>query len=285
LLARSLDRPADTSLALAERIRLLTEKRGNTSREETEVNPHFRARALASAREGPMRPLVGLLLLPFCCAATRSLAELLQAIQPESYRVIPYSTWGLALGFSVWLLFFFCLPRPVRTYVLAHELTHALWGWVMGAEIKRLRVGRGGGSVVLTRNNFLITLAPYFFPLYTMLVLAAYGLLSLFRDLRPYEPLWMSLIGLTWAFHLTFTIATLIQHQADIRENGRLFSYAVIYLFNVLGIGLWIVLVGSPTLEAYSRAVFGESIRAWRVVGAAGGWIARRLASLRPAGG
>jgi hypothetical protein len=44
-------------------------------------------------------------------------------------------------------------------------------------------------------------------------------------------------------------VATLLQHQPDIHECGRLFSYTFIYLMNVLGIGLWIVLVSPATLE------------------------------------
>ncbi len=41
------------------------------------------------------------------------------------------------------------------------------------------------------------------------------------------------------------------ERQPDIQEHGRLFSYAVIYLFNVLGISLWIVMVASPSLEEF----------------------------------
>ena len=40
-----------------------------------------------------------------------------------------------------------------------------------------------------------------------------------------------------------------MQHQTDIKEYGHLFSYAVIYACNALGICLWIVLVSSATLD------------------------------------
>ena len=128
----------------------------------------------------------------------------------------------------------------------------------MGARVSRFRVGARGGSVTLSKSNFLITLAPYFFPLYTILVVAAYGALSLFYDLKAYEPLWLGLVGLTWSFHLTFTISTLRQHQPDIRIHGRLFSYAFIYLFNLLGIALWLVAVTESTFADFSARLGGD---------------------------
>ncbi len=212
-----------------------------------------------------MKLLFGLLLLPFCVAVTRTLAALLQSIQPMSYSSLPLSTWGLFIGFFLWVFLFFCLPRPTRSYVLAHELTHALWGWVMGARIKRMRISKNSGSVTLTKSNFLVALAPYFFPLYTVLVILGYYILSIFFNLRTYEPFWLGLVGLTWGFHLTFTIDTLLTHQPDIRENGRLFSYALIYFMNLFGIALWIVTISSPTLEGFVDQFGKDTLWSWEL--------------------
>jgi hypothetical protein len=207
--------------------------------------------------------LAGLLLLPFCYAATMALVTLLRSIQPDSAAAIPWSVRGLIIGFLFWVFLYLSMSRPVRSYVFAHELTHALWGWVMGARIKKLRISRQGGSVTLSKSNFLIELAPYFFPLYTVLVILTYHLLGLFFDLHVYEPFWLGLIGLTWGFHLTFTISTLLEHQPDIHENGRLFSYALIYLMNVLGIALWIVMIASPTLTGFGTDLGNEIMKAF----------------------
>lgn len=212
---------------------------------------------------GILKFVVGLALLPFCAAATQSVVLLVQSIKPPSYSHVPLAAWWLVGGFAFWLFLFFAMPRPVRTYILAHELTHALWGWLMGARVSRLRVSAKGGSVSVSRSNFLISLAPYFFPLYTVLAIAGYYLLSICFDLRAYEPFWLALVGLTWSFHLTFTVTTLMQHQPDIRQNGRLFSYALIYFMNVLGIGLWIVMVASPTLQDFAGLFAARSASAW----------------------
>ncbi|HOW96620.1 MAG TPA: hypothetical protein PK634_02405, partial [Kiritimatiellia bacterium] len=131
--------------------------------------------------------------------------------------------------------------------------------------VSRFRVGARGGSVTLSKSNFLITLAPYFFPLYTILVIALHGLLALFYDLRAYEPLWLGFVGLTWSFHLTFTVTTLRQRQPDIRIHGRLFSYALIYLLNLLGVGLGIVAVAAPTLAEFGAQLGADMLNLWEL--------------------
>jgi len=195
-----------------------------------------------------LRFLAGVLFLPFCAAVSITAAELVADLQPGSVSAIPPAAWSLGCGYLLWLAIYFTLPRPARSYVLAHELTHALWGWLMGAEVMRMRVSGASGSVTLSKSNLLIALAPYFFPLYTVMVIAAYYLLSLFVEVESYNLIWLALVGFTWGFHFTFTVATLMQRQTDIREYGHLFSYTVIYIFNVLGICLWIVLVSPVTM-------------------------------------
>ena len=118
-------------------------------------------------------------------------------------------------------------------------------------------------SVTLDKTNFVIALAPYFFPLYTILVIIGFYALALFFDLHTYEPFWLGLIGLTWCFHLTFTIRTLLQHQPDIHQHGRVFSYSIIYLANVLGVALWIVLIASPSLQTLAQVLGRETVDAY----------------------
>lgn len=196
---------------------------------------------------------MGILLIPLCVAVTRTVSALVLMAQPPGDWIIPPTALAIGGGYFLWLFCFFTMPRPVRTYVLAHELTHALWAAMMGARVSRLKVTSTGGSVTVSKNNFLITLAPYFFPLYTALVILAYGIAVFFVQVEDYYLLWLGLVGFTWGFHFTFTVTTLLQRQSDIEEYGHVFSYAVIYLFNVAGIALWTVFVSSPTLGDMAR--------------------------------
>ena len=115
-------------------------------------------------------------------------------------------TIALASGYALWLVIWFFLPRPARSYILAHELTHARWGLLFGAKVNKLKVSHSGGSVSLSKTNLWIILAPYFFPFYTFIVIALWVVAGLCIRPVPFKPLWFFLIGFTWSFHACFTL-------------------------------------------------------------------------------
>lgn len=202
-----------------------------------------------------VRFLIGLTLLPLCVAVTLALLDTLRSLPtPSGALLSPECTW-LLTGYALWLGMWFFLPMPVRTYVVAHELTHALWAWIFGARVRKLRITPTGGSVRVSHSNMLITLAPYFFPFYTVIVILARLLLGVIVHPVPWPLLWLFLVGLTWGFHVCYTLNSLMTEQPDIQEYGRLFSYTVIYLFNMAGIGLWIVCTTSAEASAFVQAL------------------------------
>jgi hypothetical protein len=77
-------------------------------------------------------------------------------------------------------------------------------------------------------------LAPYVFPLYSVLAIATYGLLSLFYNVQGYGPLLYAVIGATWAFHFTFTCWMIPKKQTDLSDHGTIFSLVLIYLMNLM---------------------------------------------------
>lgn len=201
-----------------------------------------------------LRFLIGVTLLPLCVAVTLALLDTLRSIPDSGLLLSPETTW-LLTGYFLWLGMWFFMPQPVRVYVAAHELTHALWGLLFGARVSHLQVSERGGSVRLSKTNMLITLAPYFFPLYTVIVILLRLLAGLFMDPIPLPLLWLFLVGLTWGFHVCFTVQSLMTQQPDINEYGRIFSYAVIYLFNLAGVGLWVVSTTSADFGDFTSAL------------------------------
>ena len=164
--------------------------------------------------------------------------------------------WFFSLGALLWLIAFFGLPRPIVIYVFGHELTHALWVWLMGGRVSRFRVGRDGGHVVTSKANFWIALAPYFFPLYSILAIGTYGVFSLFVNVQPYGRLLYAVIGATWAFHFTFTCWMIPKNQTDLSDQGTFFSLVVIYLMNLLLLSAMLILA-SPHI---TFASFGADL-------------------------
>ncbi|MDZ4198217.1 MAG: hypothetical protein U1E27_02930, partial [Kiritimatiellia bacterium] len=150
-------------------------------------------------------------------------------------------------GFALWLALFHGLFRPFRAYVLAHELSHALWGIFTGARVSGLRISNRGGSVRLSEAGLFTTLAPYFLPLYTLLLLTVYGVLSLFIHPASGQVFWMAALGASWGFHVSFTISiTLNTPQPDLREYGVFFSAVLILIFNLAIFLCALVILGEP---------------------------------------
>ena len=214
-----------------------------------------------------LRLLTGIALLPACWGFMRALFDAIVA----SAGAEGMSPEALALlgGIAAFALAWMALSHPVKAYVLGHELTHALWGLLFGARPSDLRVGEGGGSVRLTKSNLLITLAPYFFPFYTFVVIVC--ALVTFAFLRPLPclPLWMFLIGFTWAFHVLFTLETLGQRQPDVKLYGRIFSWSVIFLANMALVLVWLACTTPLTFAALGESVVARSLSAYAGVGLA----------------
>lgn len=126
-------------------------------------------------------------------------------------------------------------------YVLGHELTHVIWVWLMGGRVNKFKVSSDGGYIVTDTTNFWIALAPYFFPLYSILALLVYGGISVFVDVDPYRQWLFGVIGFTFAFHVTFTILMLWKGQTDLIEHGTFFSMMVIYLINFTVLSLMLI--------------------------------------------
>jgi hypothetical protein len=201
---------------------------------------------------------IALFLLPICAIFTETFFTAFTRATIAQRLWAGEEFWFFSLGAILWLIAFFGLPRPVILYVFGHELTHALWVWLMGGRVTRFRVGAEGGHIVTNRTNFWIALAPYFFPLYSILVIVIYGALSLFCNMQPYGRLLYAIIGITWAFHFTFTCWMIPKNQTDLSDHGTFFSLVLIYLMNLTLLSVMVVLA-SPQI---TFAAFGTDLLA-----------------------
>ncbi len=189
-----------------------------------------------------LRLLIGVLLLPFSYGITKACFQLFRIINKDQMSLIPPEGIGFVLGFFLFLGIWFFLPLPLRLYILGHELTHALWGIVFGARVSKIKVNATNGYVKLSKSNLVITLAPYFFPFYTIIIVIIALITQIFIRPLPCPPAWMFAIGFSWCFHVCFTIKSLTVRQPDILEYGRLFSWNFIWIVNVLGVITWTIL-------------------------------------------
>ena len=208
--------------------------------------------------------LVGLLLLPVCGGGAVGLGRVLRASGQAD------TLWVAALsGAACWLVIYLMLPKPMRIYVFGHELTHALWTWLLGGRVTKFKASADGGHVVVSKSNFLIALAPYFFPLYAVLVVVVFAAGQYFWNWQRYVVWFHLLLGAAYAFHVTLTWHILKSSQSDITDQGYLFSAVIIFLGNVA-----VLLVGIPLLTA--RVEVLTALRWWASgTGDAFHWLAR----------
>jgi hypothetical protein len=170
----------------------------------------------------------GVMLIPVCLGFTVQLAAIVTSITYK--RDAPYY---FVLGGFAYLTAHILFKKPILAYVFGHELTHALFAVLFGGSVRSFHASDRGGRVTITKSNFVITLAPYFFPLYTFVALLFYWLAGA-ANVRGAEGWLVFLSGATYSFHLALTLAFLRTDQDDIKEQGALFSYPLIYLFNMI---------------------------------------------------
>jgi|SRR5439155_12455252 len=186
------------------------------------------------------KTLVAILLLPACLGAASALWKVVRS--SGSADTIWVAT---ASGATCWLAIYLLLPKPMWVYVFGHELTHAVWTWLLGGRVKKFKASSQGGHVVVTKSNFLIALAPYFFPLYAVLVVVVFVAGHWLWNWRNYLVWFHLLLGAAYGFHVTLTWHVLKSEQSDISDQGYLFSAVVIFLGNAA-----VLLTGIPLLAA-----------------------------------
>jgi len=199
---------------------------------------------------------IAILLLPACVAMTLTAWQLGVTLLFEARAI---SAFAFCAGYGLWLLVFAFLPKPMRTYVLGHELTHAFWALMMGARVSGLKVKSTGGQVKTSKTNWFITLAPYFFPFYAMLFIVGFFIAHAIWNLSAYMWILFALVGLGWSFHVTFTLMMLLSvRQPDVQSQGVLFSVVMIHLMNLLAITVTATALSSALTFVALARTFGH---------------------------
>jgi len=216
-----------------------TPKRKNQQRRKLEASVAGTATHVVPTRW--VKFVVGLFLLPVAWILTQTFFGIFAWITVTRDFWATAEFWFFAIGCVAWgVVYVFC-PRPMLIYVFGHELTHAIWVWIMGGRVSQFRVSRQGGHILADKVNTWIALAPYFFPIYSLLLIAGYVVAAQFTDMTPYQNWLFAGLGFTWAFHFTFTCLMIPKGQPDLEYGGQFFSLVVIYIANLLVLSLMLV--------------------------------------------
>lgn len=125
--------------------------------------------------------------------------------------------------------------------IISHELTHSVFAYLTCHWVGKIRLNpdESGGSMTLKgRGNWLISLSPYFFPLFTFLyMLLMPALLNTFDGMAE-KLLIYAIFGYFAAYYWTTVLSQVHSQQTDIINEGFIFSGIVIIGGNLLVTGI-----------------------------------------------
>ena len=163
---------------------------------------------------------------------------------------------GASLYFVAWLLIFRHPFSGSYFSTFEHELTHALFAWATLHRVTGLTVTWSSGGACTYEgsggDNWLIAIAPYWFPTLCLLPLIALSIVD------AEHVVWaQGLLGFTAVYHLTSTWRETHAEQTDLQKTGFAFAFMFLPSANIAAYA-WLVLV---TTQGYSAA--NEFLASW----------------------
>ena len=148
---------------------------------------------------------------------------------------------------------------------LEHELTHAFFAMLSLNKVTGLNASGNAGGVTEYQGfgNWIISLAPYFVPSLSLIMLLA---LSIAKPAH-YSVLFV-VMGVTLAYHLLSTWEETHREQTDLQKTGWGFVWVFLPTANLLM--LLVILTALPndglSTERSLRFVWQDVLMVWQVV-------------------
>lgn len=150
------------------------------------------------------------------------------------YSFYEYLFIGMGAYFILWI-FIFKNNKGNWFLTIEHELTHTLFALLTFHNIVDFKAtdslgghmqfsGVGGG-------NWLITIAPYFFPTFSTVVIG-----FVYISQSQYYPILIAILGYSIIYHIHSTYIETSSQQPDIQELGLLFSSLFLPSANLLAL-------------------------------------------------
>ena len=142
-----------------------------------------------------------------------------------------YLMAGSAMYLLAWKVIFKRAIWGTWFSTLEHEITHAIFAlltfhWVTGL---RTTYNQGGSMSYTGKGNWLITISPYFFPTFSVLLLLLFGLIS------EEDHIYVSLaLGVSVCYHMISTFREFHPRQTDLQKVGFIFAYLFLPVANLL---------------------------------------------------
>lgn len=181
--------------------------------------------------------IINLLKWPVAILAICSLPSFFQSLDYFNFKNIRF--FALLGGFVMFFVARSSMDSGVKTsmQIIAHELTHSFFALITFHKIKHIRVAEdnsGGSMGFLGEGNWIIIIAPYFFPLFCFAYMLGIGVYMKVAELN-----WMiSLIfGYFIGYHMDSVSSQIHDKQTDLTKVGYGFCIAFLPAANLLMLG------------------------------------------------
>lgn len=179
------------------------------------------------------------------------------------FNFYTYKFLMMALGVAFYVFILLTAGRNIcyTMQILSHEMTHVFFALITLHSVGRVRLNpddSGGSMVVRGGGNWLITLSPYFFPLF-----AFFYMLVMPWLLKTTDGHW--LVYIIYGYFIAYYWATVLSQvhpkQTDIIKEGYIFSTIVIIAGNLYVTGLLFAFNGHlwPGLLKYTYKVYAAN--------------------------
>ena len=162
-------------------------------------------------------------------------ADIITVYDGLTIQVLEWFFLPVLVVLAIWLL----IPGLSGSFlsILEHEVTHMIFALLTfhSPQDINIRPGVGGNFAFSGRGNWLIFIAPYFFPTSAALVIAA-GFLYIFTGETPSNYYWL-VLGIMTGYHLVSTLDEIHVEQTDFKVAGYLFSILFLPGANLLTYG------------------------------------------------
>ncbi len=161
-----------------------------------------------------------------------SIPILLQTYGYFNYATFKFYSFFGGIALFVATVIFAGTESRQSLQIVAHELTHSFFALLTLHSVHHIRLNPDGtgGSMQLMGGNWLIILAPYFFPLFAFFYML----------IMPYiyslvESVWIlhGILGYLTAYYWATVISQIHPQQTDIIRSGYIFSAIIILAMNL----------------------------------------------------
>jgi len=192
-----------------------------------ELNPYKRYKSI---KYGVFKTILCIFFLPLIYTYGKALYKILLELDLHNPNVIFFG-FGFILFSVTWILFW----KSFQFFsIFEHEFTHLITALLFFHKPKSFFVDKDrGGWVQIAGTNFIVTLSPYFLLTFCFLILPLFLIVE-----ATYMKYLFFVLGIFTSYHTLSTFKEInFRKQPDLIFNGRIFSFIVITLGNILSYG------------------------------------------------